>query len=394
MVAITLGAVLTCGIVAGLIWLTLYRRNVHIWLISYLRRSRHIRKVRDSVRGTKHIIFCFADHFEPYRAKASDEVAMVRAHRWVSDYEAMAGRHKDADGRPPIHTFFYPEEEYNYEILDLLAQHCQRGYGEVEIHLHHDNDTSNGLRIKLDGFVKILHEKHGLLPLQDGKPRYAFVHGNWALDNSRKDGRWCGVNDELIVLRETGCYADFTLPSAGSDAQTSTINSIYYAKDDPVRPKSHDTGISVRVSGQPSGDLMIIQGALALHWRQRKFGVLPRIEDSDIWVANIPIEPRVDLWVEQHIHVQGRPEWLFIKLSTHGCFQEFADSMFGGELDRMFNRLESKYNDGTEYSLHYASAREAYNIVKAAEAGMSGNPNAYRDFSLKPPHYQPINDQD
>ena len=35
--------------------------------------------------------------------------------------------------------------------------------------------------------------------------------------------------------------------------------------------------------------------------------------------------------------------------------------------------------------LHYVSAREAYNIVKAAEAGMQGNPGDYRDFHLPPP---------
>jgi hypothetical protein len=31
------------------------------------------------------------------------------------------------------------------------------------------------------------------------------------------------------------------------------------------------------------------------------------------------------------------------------------------------------------------TAREAYNIVKAAEAGKSGNPNDYRDFEIAPP---------
>ena len=36
----------------------------------------------------------------------------------------------------------------------------------------------------------------------------------------------------------------------------------------------------------------------------------------------------------------------------------------------------ARYNDGTNYVLHYVSAREVYNIVKAAEAGKSGDPNA------------------
>ena len=38
--------------------------------------------------------------------------------------------------------------------------------------------------------------------------RFGFIHGNWCLDNSRADGRWCGLNNELILLRELGCYAD------------------------------------------------------------------------------------------------------------------------------------------------------------------------------------------
>jgi hypothetical protein len=33
----------------------------------------------------------------------------------------------------------------------------------------------------------------------------------------------------------------------------------------------------------------------------------------------------------------------------------------------MFERLESKYNDRTNYVLHYVNSREMYNIAKAAE---------------------------
>src|SRR5262249_8637394 len=35
--------------------------------------------------------------------------------------------------------------------------------------------------------------------------------------------------------------------------------------------------------------------------------------------------------------------------------------------------------------LHYVTAREAYNVAKAAEAGCSGDPNRYRDFEVPPP---------
>jgi hypothetical protein len=35
--------------------------------------------------------------------------------------------------------------------------------------------------------------------------------------------------------------------------------------------------------------------------------------------------------------------------------------------------------------LHYVTAREAYNIAKAAEAGHAGDPNDFRDFVIPPP---------
>ena len=43
------------------------------------------------------------------------------------------------------------------------------------------------------------------------------------------------VNNELEILRDTGCYADFTMPSAPHPTQTWKINSIYSASDRPGR---------------------------------------------------------------------------------------------------------------------------------------------------------------
>ena len=228
---------------------------------------------------------------------------------------------------------------------------------------------------------------HSSLPRDPvtGELRFAFIHGNWSLDNSRPDGRWCGLNNELILLRELGCYADFTLPSAPSDTQTSTINSIYYATDDPARPKSHDTGVPVRVGGSASGDLMIVQGPLALNWRERRMGVMPRIENADVRKTQPPTPARVDDWVRTGIHVEGRPEWVFVKIHTHGTQEGDMDTLLGAPSEAMYAHLERAYNDGRDYVLHYVTAREAYNIIKAAEAGKTGDPGQYRDFVLPPP---------
>ena len=332
-------------------------------------------------------MFCFVDHFEPAWGKVDMAQQRARVDRWCTDYRRLAGAHRDADGRPPQHTFFYPEEEYAEEHLDKLSALCRDGFGEIEIHLHHDNDTPENFVATISRFNTLLHERHGALSRdpQSGQLSFGFIHGNWCLDNSRADGRWCGINNELILLKELGCYADFTLPSAPSETQTRMVNAIYYATDDPARPKSHDVGVPVRVGGTPSGDLLMVQGPLGINWRERHRGIVPRVENADVRRACPPTPTRVDGWVRTGIHVEGRPEWIFIKVHTHGTQERDMDTLLGDSAHAMHQHLEQAYNDGKNYVLHYVTAREVYNIIKAAEAGLSGNPDGYRDYVLPRP---------
>ncbi|MGY3038769.1 hypothetical protein ACVWWQ_000356 [Rhodanobacter sp. TND4EL1] len=383
MITLILGVVLAgVALMAAALVYAIRARNMHIWLWSYLRRPRP-----PAVDGPVHVMFCFVDHFEPAWGKVDLATQRERVDRWCRDYRVLASTHRDADGRPPQHTFFYPEEEYLEEHLCKIATLCAEGYGEIEIHLHHDNDTEANFRTTISRFNELLHERHGALPRdpRTGELRFGFIHGNWCLDNSRADGRWCGINNELILLRELGCYADFTLPSAPSDTQTRMVNAIYYATDDPSRPKSHNTGEPVRVGGKASGDLMIVQGPLGLNWRERRFGLIPRIEAGDVRRNCPPTADRVDAWVRTGIHVEGRPEWVFVKVHTHGTQERDMDTLLGPAAQAMHDHLERTYNDGRRHVLHYVTAREVYNIIRAAEAGLAGNPAQYRDFELPPP---------
>ena len=378
LIVLAIGALAATAVVAR----DLKRKNVNIWLGEYLRR-----KPAPKVNGPIHVMFAFVDHFEPKWGRPSAQVETQRVQAWCERYAQQASRHRDADGFHPQHSFFYPEEEYEVHHLDQLQALCEKGFGELEVHLHHDNDTADGLREKIRRFMGILTQQHGALPInkRTGQRMFGFIHGNWALDNSRPDGRWCGVNDEIQVLAELGCYADFTLPSAPSDTQTAKINSIYYATDDPHKPCSHNHGVDVAVGVPASGDLMIVQGPLALNWRNRKWGLVPRIENSDVRASNQPTRDRVDLWVQQHIHVQGKPDWIFIKVHTHGAQETDMDTLLGKPCDDMYSYLEQKYGDGKNYCLHYVSAREMYNIIKAAEEGCPGDPGQYRDHVLERP---------
>jgi hypothetical protein len=362
------------------------QRNMLQWLPAYISQA-GIRKNKGN-NETTHIMFCFVDHYEPqWKNPDNIELERQRVDRWFDQYPKMAEKFKDADGCSPKHSFFYPEEEYREEHLAKLSDMCYRGFGEIEIHLHHENDTSENLTQSLTNFAKTLHEEHGALPIcpDSGQIKYAFIHGNWCLDNSHPNGEWCGVNDELIVLNKTGCYADLTFPSAPSPTQPSTINSIYYVKDDPIKPKSHNKGKDVRVGGKAWGDLMLINGPLMLNWKQRKLGFMPRVENADIRTSNPPSKERVDLWVNANVHVKGQPNWRFIKIHTHGTQDKDMDILLGKPVEDMHQYLDEMYNDGENYKLHYVSAREAYNIVKAAEAGEVGDPNTYRDYILSKP---------
>jgi hypothetical protein len=379
MVAMTLAA-LAVGL--GLLYLGLRRKALDIWLVPYLVQA--VRR-RRRPRGPVHVILCLADHYEPDWYAKSPEEAMARVERWAREYPERFGNLRDSDGRPPQHTFFYPMETYNPDHLDALAELCRGGYGEVEVHLHHDKDTAESLRAKLLEYREVLAGRHGLLSRDrfTGELAYGFIHGNWSLDNARADGCWCGVTNELAVLHETGCYADFTLPCAPERAQTRKINSIYYARGTPGRSKGHDRGTDVGAGPRPDDALMLIQGPLMLDWGSRKAGLLPRIENGIVHADRPPSIRRLGLWLKARVQVASRPDWFFVKLHTHGAHGEATDELLLGEsLAQFYRDLARRAEADPDFHVHYVTAREMYNLVRAAETGWAGSVAGARDFWL------------
>jgi hypothetical protein len=304
--------------------------------------------------------------------------------RWLQDYQRLFGSFRDSDGRTPRHTYFYPMDEYDPENLGALAELCRQTSGEVEVHLHHQDDTAEDLRSILLDWKHTLATRHGLLPVhrRTGEVMYGFIHGNWALDNSLPDGKHCGVNNELDVLRETGCYADFTLPSAPSPAQTRTINQIYYASDDPQRPKSHDTGMPIGSGPPPDRALLLVQGPLLLNWDQSRLGLVPRIENACLQGSQPPTLNRLWLWLRARIQVPARPDWFFVKLHTHGAEPGSVDTVLGEPMVRFHADLAEYARQRPRFHFHYVTAREMYNLIKAAEAGWQGNVIDALDYEL------------
>jgi hypothetical protein len=319
------------------------------------------------------VFIAVCDHFEPDNARPARHVADARLDRWCVDYPKLFGMFEDSSGRPPQHTFFYPQDEYFVpEYLDQLRDLCEAGFGDVEIHLHHDHDTEDGLREKLESFRETLFHRHGLLRRdpKTGEIVYGFIHGNWALCNSRPDGRWCGVNDELTILKDTGCYADFTMPSAPEFTQTRIVNSVYYASSDARRPSSHDRGTAATLGVAPPPDqLLMVQGPLTFDWQNRTRGIMPRIENGDLLHRRPPTMQRFEQWLRCGVHVGGRPDWCFIKLHTHGCKDGNIDTLLGEETQGFHQALANESRQRKNFRYHYVTAFEMAELVHQAERG-------------------------
>jgi hypothetical protein len=353
-------------------WLARYP----FWRLNQISRS----LVEES--QVSHVIFMVANHFEP--GMGSD--GLSRLEKWCSLARETGDSIRDHDSTPFRHTNFFPAEQYEKPLLDMLSELQADGYGEVEIHLHHgvdSPDTAQNTRRALIEFRDILAQEHKCLSREenDVTPRYAFVHGNWALANSA-GGRFCGVDSEMRILQDTGCYADLTLPSVPYQSQVPRINAIYECGQPLDQAVPHRSGSSVVVGSTPALPI-IFTGPLVFNWKRRLFGLpVPRVDDG-VLAQNYPLDlDRFNRWCSAHISVRGRPEWVFVKLYSHGFFTWDQDIMIGEQLKRFMGEVLELSERTGKFKIHFASAREAYNIVMAAVEGAEGNPHAYRDYRL------------
>ncbi len=372
-------------------------RGIERWLPGYL--AGRLRRAAGGARP-RHLLFCIADHFEPlHRDIATDGTvrggqapreALAAVDAWCRDYRALFGTLRDADGRPPRHTFFYPWDEYDAPCVDCLADFCREGHGEVEVHLHHRADTAEGLRRKLILCRDALAGRHGLLGRDaDGRTRYAFVHGNWCLCDSRPDGDWCGVRGELAVLAETGCYADFTFPSAPSPTQPRVINAPFYGRDPQPGERGVQrlawvrAGIAADATASSDERVMVIPGPLGPNWRRRKWGVLPRLENAELSGVNPPGMDRLRVWVDIGVAVAGRPDLVVVKLHTHGTVPANRRMLLSAATADFHAAMAAWCRDEARCALHYVTARELYNVLWAVAAGREGSPDTQRDARIR-----------
>lgn len=354
------------------------------WRAAYAAASNRRHTLAAAAAGPVDVCLFIVDHFEPAVGQADRATARRRLEEWIDRYPVISSRHRDSGGRHPSHGYFYPWDEFDREQFDLLAAHCREGWGEIEIQLHHSGDTAETLGQKLRECLACYSAGGMLTRWPDGSPAFGFVHGNWALDNSRRDGGcdYCGVDNELDVLLAAGCYADFTFPAWKHTAQPREVNRIFRAVDDAARPKSYDRGEWVRAGNAPKpSSLLLVPGPLVPFRR----GPGLAMDDAEIAASHRFSPDRLRRWVSAGIHVAGRPDCLFIKLHTHGLQDANRRVLLDADLDALFSAAGEMLNDGERFRLHYVNAREACNIVRALEAGESAPIASLRNYLFRPP---------
>jgi hypothetical protein len=337
-------------------------RHAEIWLAAYMKD-----RLRNRMRPIepKHAWVAITDHFEPMGMGASLETALGRVALWREKWPRIANDAPcDASGQLPQYSFFYPQEEYRRELLDGLAEMVRLDVGDVEVHLHHQDEQREAFIQKVTEFCRRLTDDHGLLRQHEGRTVFGFIHGNWALDNSLPDGKYCGLNGEIALLRDLGCYADFTMPSVPSPAQGQVVNQIYWCTNNPgPRPRSFDQGIEATVGGGRRGDLLMITGPLGLRFSER---LMPRLETGELAGYDPPTQARVRRWFDLAPRVG---EDLFLKLYTHGAQEQNSDALLNGGLGNLFHWLaEEAERRGIE--IHWATAWQMY---QAADALIHGS---------------------
>lgn len=370
-IIITIGVSLSlCLFATYMAYRELSKKQIDRWIVPYsidLISGDHPKYSRDE---TTDLIFLIADHHEHSfdNEKAKESVA-----RWIDDYKKSIEGITDSNGRNFQYTWFYPYDNRRTPgALHKLSKFAEKGYGEVELHWHKKNISDDEFKKGLNDAVEWFGSYGALVPLTSKKrwkTAFGYVAGNWDLDNGLL--RRSGSSNEIDHLINSGAYADFTFPNS-SDAQPPFYSSIYYAQDDSM-PRSHFEGTPARVGGNGEG-LMIFMGPTGLDFKEitTEFGTI-----EAWWYKNF--ESRIDNWFDHAPVVEGRPEWRFVKTYTHGVQSR---SLFESGDFRVLLEELVKFSDKEKIRLHFVTAREAYNIVKAAEDGKGGNPFEYRNYEI------------
>jgi len=111
-------------------------------------------------------------------------------------------------------------------------------------------------------------------------------------------------------------------------------------------------------------------------------GVLPHIENGCLQGSQPPRIDRLDLWLKARVQVETRPDWFFVKLHTHGAEEYNMDVLLDEPMVQFHRALAQRAREDSAFHYHYVTAREMFNLARAAEDGWKGSIPEARDYQL------------
>ena len=127
----------------------------------------------------------------------------------------------------------------------------------------------------------------------------------------------------------------------------------------PAATQAHDVGTPAQVRVvPPERSLLLIQGPLMMNWHRRKWGILPRLENADLHGGSPPTMTRFDLWLRAGVGVVGRPQWMFVKLHTHGRPSAMQRCCSGAPMRAFHQSLADYAACHPQLRYYYVTARD------------------------------------
>jgi hypothetical protein len=206
------------------------------------------------LREVDRVIYFHADHFEPWREEtaeyqleqveifAEQSAQFQHSRRLTLFYQpALPFFFKDAvQGHLAARVIcdagdavaFLPAADGRIELGKRMMDRVLKAGHEIQVHIHHEQFTASA-HARTENAKSIqqwLHqsgsietdearfERYLQLALDETRKqsglaldRWAFVHGNWALNGA--DPSVCRLRNEILTLMKYGCYGDFTFPA-------------------------------------------------------------------------------------------------------------------------------------------------------------------------------------
>jgi hypothetical protein len=286
------------------------------------------------------IYLSLCDYFHPFCGNVSQEIAEHRVVTWCKEYSKLSKLHEDSLGNHPSHSFFYSETDYNPRLLDVLYRLHKEKLSDVEILIPYIAEPLAHFKHKVEEFRDALFHHHGFLRKSvEGGIIYGFATEMKNIYGNKKILRNDTLFRKLLILLETGCYADFSLINKSIHKE--------YLKLVNLSLKSQTiSGIS-EISSDSSMDknLQLVLGPIASSWVNRKWGIWPYLETGEISSIHNFQPFRINTWLQNCIKIETDTTNLFIKLHTYGGIDQNIRYLLGENgLHQMFTCFETFCN--------------------------------------------------